>query len=127
GQAVHEMLNARQHEVITGGLHGADIELDLSQSGSILHAFDTLKKVDAVISTAGRADFFPLNAAEAAPFAESRYHLCLIDKLVVQVNLALLAWHYLTEHGSVTLTSGTTSDDPIIGCSSVSMVIGGLE
>src|SRR5690606_25644213 len=99
----------------------------LSQPDSILRAFETLKSVDAVISTAGRAEFFPLDAAEAALFAESRYHLGLVDKLMGQVNLALLARQYLTERGSVTLTSGTTSDDPIIGGSSLSMVNGGLE
>src|SRR5690606_1738608 len=121
GQAVYEMLKDRQHEVVTGGLQGADLELDLSQPDSILRAFETLKSVDAVISTAGRAEFFPLDAAEAALFAESRYHLGLVDKLMGQVNLALLARQYLTERGSVTLTSGTTSDDPIIGGSSLSM------
>ncbi|MDX3905111.1 MAG: short chain dehydrogenase [Pigmentiphaga sp.] len=127
GKAVHEMLTARQHEVITGGLQDADIELDLSNPDSVCDAFETLGRADAVISAAGRAAFFPLDAADAAPLAESPYGLGLIDKLMGQVNLALLARHYLNKGGSVTLTSGTTSDDPIIGGSSLSMVNGGLE
>lgn len=127
GRAVYEMLAARQHEVITGGLQDADLELDLAKPDSIRHAFETLQRVDAVISTAGRAAFFPLESADAAPLADSPYRLGLIDKLMGQVNLALLARHYLSERGSVTLTSGTTSDDPIIGGSSLSMVNGGLE
>ena len=57
----------------------------------------------------------------------SRYALGLQDKLMGQVNLALASRGVLRRGGSITLTSGTTSDDPILGGSSLSMVNGALE
>ena len=55
------------------------------------------------------------------------YGLGLHDKLMGQVNLALAAREVLKPGGSITLTSGTTSTEPILGGSALSMVNGALE
>jgi enoyl-[acyl-carrier-protein] reductase (NADH) len=44
-----------------------------------------------------------------------------------QVNLALAAREVLKPAGSITLTSGTTSTEPILGGAALSMVNGALE
>lgn len=127
GSAVLQLLHEQGYTVVTGGLEGADIALDLANPDSIAQAFKQLGAVDAVISTAGRAEFVTLEQITPAPLQQSRYGLGLLDKLMGQVNLALAAREYLSPKGCIVLTSGTTSDDPIVGGSSLSMVNGALE
>ncbi|TFY97264.1 short chain dehydrogenase [Ramlibacter rhizophilus] len=126
GRAVHEALRA-SHEVITAGLADADHVFDLADAKATAQALGTMGELDAVVSTAGRAHFRPLAAIEPAALEDSVYGLGLRDKLLGQVNLALAARAVLREGGSITLTSGTTSDEPILGGSSLSMVNGAIE
>ena len=126
GRWVHQALDG-EHEVITAGLANAQIRLDLSQTASIHAALKQADELDAIVYTAGRAHFAPLHSIEAADGEASRYALGLQDKLMGQVNLALASRGVLRRGGSITLTSGTTSDDPILGGSSLSMVNGALE
>jgi hypothetical protein len=126
GRHVHAALAGR-HELILAGLDGPDLVMDLSDTPSLVAKRQALGPLDAVISTAGRARFAPLAAVEPADLEHSVYGLGLRDKLMGQVNLALAARAVLRPGGSVTLTSGTTSQDPILGGSSLSMVNGALE
>lgn len=126
GRFVHRAL-LPDFEVITAGLEGADLAMDLSQVTSIEQGLQQAGLLDAIVCTAGRAHFAPLHTIAAADGADSRYTLGLNDKLMGQVNLALASRSVLRRGGSITLTSGTTSDDPILGGSSLSMVNGALE
>ena len=126
GKHVHHALTA-DCEVITAGLSDADLEMDLSDLASVHAALAKAGPLDAIICTAGRAHFAPLGTIAAAEGIESKYDLGLRDKLMGQVNLALASRGMLRKAGSITLTSGTTSDDPILGGSSLSMVNGALE
>lgn len=118
---------AERHDVILGGLNGPDFTIDLSKPQTMVSQLQKLGPLDAIISTAGRARFAPLQTIEPADLEHSIYGLGITDKLMGQVNLALAARAVLRPGGSVTLTSGTTSQDPIIGGSSLSMVNGALE
>ena len=115
------------YQVITAGLTDAELTMDLSDLPSIHAALQQAGPLDAIICTAGRANFSPLSHISAANGDESLYGLGLKDKLMGQVNLALASRGVLRKAGSITLTSGTTSDDPILGGSSLSMVNGALE
>lgn len=126
GRAVHDALRA-SHEVVTAGLADADHVLDLADPAALAAMLERVGELDAVISTAGRANFRGLAAIEPAALDDSVYGLGLRDKLMGQVNLALAARRVLRDGGSITLTSGTTSDEPILGGSSLSMVNGALE
>ncbi|MDR2154214.1 MAG: short chain dehydrogenase [Burkholderiaceae bacterium] len=126
GQHVHAALKDR-YEVIRAGLDGPDLTLDLSKAAEIAGKLQQLGPLDAIISTAGRARFVPMASVEPAAIESSAYGLGLQDKLLGQVNLALAARSVLKPGGSVTLTSGTTSHDPILGGSSLSMVNGALD
>lgn len=116
-----------EYHVITAGLTDVDVVMDLTDPAAIAKAFKEIGPVDHVVSTAGRAEFVVLDEVKAADFTESRYTLGLKDKLMGQINLALVARDYLSERGSITLTTGTTNDTPIVGGSSLSMVNGALE
>lgn len=125
GRAVKTLLDGR-YEVICAGSRD-EVKLDLTDAEGMLKTLAGLKPLDAIISTAGRANFAPLADVQVAPLEESSYFLGIRDKLMGQVNLALAAREVLVPGGSIILTSGTTSDEPIIGGSSLSMVNGALE
>ncbi|HET6330461.1 MAG TPA: short chain dehydrogenase [Holophagaceae bacterium] len=126
GRAVAAELGAR-HEIIRAGRKGGDVQLDITDSASIVKALAGLGPLDAVVSAAGHVKFAPLEAFQAAPMAESSYGVGLADKLMGQVNLALAARDHLKDGGSITLTSGILSEQPIAAGSSASMVNGAIE
>ncbi len=107
GQAVLANLAAR-HEVITVGRSSGTHRADFSQPGSVAALFKAVGKVDAIVSTAGNLHFGAL--AEMTP---EQFNLGLQDKLLGQVQLALLGQHYLNDGGSITLTSGIVGIEPI--------------
>ncbi len=117
--------------VITAGLDDPQYQVDLTDVSSIQTLLQAVHDegglLDAVISTAGRARFSCLADIDAANVEESAYGLGLHDKLMGQVNLALAARAVLKPGGVIVLTTGTTSREPIIGGSSLSMVNGALE
>jgi NAD(P)-dependent dehydrogenase (short-subunit alcohol dehydrogenase family) len=130
GRWVHRALG-NDCTVITAGLDDARHRVDLTDVASIRALLQTVHReggpLDAVISTAGRACFARLADIDAADGEQSTYSLGLQDKLMGQVNLALAARAVLQPGGVIVLTTGTTSREPIIGGSSLSMVNGALE
>lgn len=131
GRHVHEALVHGRHEVIAAGLEPpqseGQVQLDLSDSAALVATLRALGPLDGVVSTAGRARFGPLSQARPAALDDSVYGLGLHDKLMGQVNLALAAREVLRAGGSVTLTSGTTSTEPVLGGAGLSLVNGALE
>ena len=130
GRCVHQAL-VSDCTVIKAGLDDAQHRVDLTDVASIQALLQSVHNeggpLDAVISTAGRASFARLEDIDAADGQQSTYHLGLQDKLLGQVNLALAARAVLKPGGVIVLTTGTTSREPIIGGSSLSMVNGALE
>ncbi|HZU52903.1 MAG TPA: short chain dehydrogenase [Holophagaceae bacterium] len=126
GRAVAAELGTR-HDIIQAGRTGGDVRMDLTDPASLVKALASLGKLDAVISTAGHVKFAPLEAFQAGPLAESGYGIGLADKLMGQVNLALAAREHLNDGGSITLTSGILSGQPIVAGSSASMVNGAMD
>ena len=84
--------------------------------------FEQVGQVDAVISTAGVANFGSFDQ-----LSDDEYQLALNNKLMGQVNLIRLGRAYISNGGSITLTSGVLSREPMIGSTAVSMVNGALE
>lgn len=107
GQAVARHLGQR-HQIITAGRNSGSLRVDLTDDGSVAELFAQSGTVDAVISTAGKLHFGPLQRMTAAQFNSG-----LQDKLLGQVRLALAAQHHLQPGGSITLTSGIVSAQPI--------------
>ena len=126
GRAVASEL-APRHDLLRAGRRGPDLALDLTDPMSIRKALSGLGRLDAVVSAAGHVRFAPLADFAAAPLSESGYGIGLADKLMGQVNLALAAREHLSDGGSITLTTGILSEQPIVAGSSASMVNGALE
>ena len=126
GCAVETELSQR-HEVIAAGRNSGSIRIDLTDAASIQSALKQAGELDAVISAAGKVTFAPLADFKPAPYGESLHTLGISDKLLGQVNLALAARDYLRDGGSITLTTGILSEQPIVAGSSASLVNGAVE
>lgn len=117
GKAVVELLQ-NDHDVIKASHRAGDYKVDLASWESISSLFHKAGKVDAVISTAGLANF-----GEFAGLKDEDYSLALNNKLMGQVNLVRIGKSFVNKGGSVTLTSGALG--PIPGSAAVSLANGG--
>lgn len=105
GSAIVKALECR-HEVIPASRKSA-VRADIDDPASIAALYATIGSFDAVVCAAGSATYKALAALSAADFA-----LGLQSKFMGQVNLALLARDYLSDGGSITLTSGVWGIEP---------------
>ena len=121
GRGVAAELGAR-HEVIAAGRHGATVALDLADPASIRRALEPLGPLDAIVSAAGQVGWAPLLELTAEQWAFS-----VANKLMGQVNLALIGQQYLRDGGSITLTSGVLFDQPVRSGAAASLANGGIE
>lgn len=120
GKAVVEALIPR-HEIIQAGRHG-DVKVDMTSVESIMDMYRHIGAIDALVVTAGNVHFGELTQMQAKEF-----QIGLQDKLMGQVNLALLGLSKLNDQGSITLTSGLLNHDPIRYGSSAAMVNGAID
>ena len=84
--------------------------------------FKEIGKVDAIICTAGLANFGSLD-----DLTDEDYQLGLNNKLMGQVNLVRIGANNLKGSGSITLTSGVLANNPMPGSCSISMVNAAIE
>jgi NAD(P)-dependent dehydrogenase (short-subunit alcohol dehydrogenase family) len=107
GSKVAERLDADNRLIIAGSSSG-DVQVDITNPESIQKLFEEIGKIDAVIVTAGSAPVKPLAGSTNEDFLQG-----VKSKMMGQINVALTAMNHLSEGGSVTLTSGILSEDPI--------------
>ena len=121
GQAVANALGTT-HTLIRAGRNGADVQVDLTSEESIRQMYETIGRVDAVVSTAGSTHFGPLSDMTPADNQKS-----IDSKVKGQVNLVLLGLDYVNDGGSFTLTSGILMDDPIKEGASAALANGAIK
>jgi len=121
GKAVVEQLSAR-HDVIQVGNTSGQYQVDMTDIKSVDNLFAKVGKVDAIVATSGKLHFGPLQ--EMTP---EQFNIGLQDKLMGQINLTLVAQHHLNDGGSITLTSGILTDEPILQGASATTVNAALE
>jgi NAD(P)-dependent dehydrogenase (short-subunit alcohol dehydrogenase family) len=121
GAAVTERLS-RNHQVVSAGYRDGNYKVDLGSKASIEALFNSIGQVDAIVSTAGVANFAPFNDLDDAAF-----DLALSNKLMGQINLVRVGKDHLADDGSITLTAGILARQPIPGSVAVSMANGALE
>jgi NAD(P)-dependent dehydrogenase (short-subunit alcohol dehydrogenase family) len=121
GKAVVEQLGQR-HEIITVGGNSGQYQVKIEDPASVRALFEKTGKVDAVVVTAGNLHFGPLQE-----MSFDQFRIGLESKLMGQVHVALIASEYLNDGGSITLTSGVLSDQPIRNGASASTVNRAVE
>ncbi|MBT2623641.1 short chain dehydrogenase [Chryseobacterium sp. ISL-6] len=112
----------KDHEIIKAGSKSTDIQVDVSSVESIKNFYKQVGKFDALICTAGDAQFGPL-----AFMTEADFRIGINSKLMGQVNLVLIGQHYINPKGSFTLTSGALADDPILMGTNISTMNGAIN
>ena len=107
GKGIVEQLGLR-HEVITVGRNSGQFQVKIEDPASVEALFKQVGKVDGVVVAAGDLHFGAL-----AEMTAEQFQIGLNSKLMGQVNVALAAQKYLNDGGSITLTSGSVSENPI--------------
>ena len=107
GNAVVAELLPR-HEVIAASRSSGDYPVDIGDAASIQRLLVKVGKVDAIVATVGNVHFGSLTEMNGAQF-----RVGIESKLMGQVELALQGQHFLNDGGSITLTSGILSEQPI--------------
>ena len=107
GRAVFSEFQPRHEVIEIGATRGAQ-RVDLTKIDSIHALFKSIGQVDAIVATAGHVHF-----GELTQMTPEQFRIGLDDKLMGQVNLVLVAQHYLNDGGSFTLTSGILAEEPI--------------
>ena len=107
GKAVVSELSAR-HEILQAGRSSAAHRVDITSETSLRELFGAVGTIDAIVCTAGHVHFGPL-----ATMTVDQFKIGLNDKLLGQVQLALIGTEHLTDGGSITLTTGILARDPI--------------
>lgn len=121
GREVVKLL-APAHDIVKVGNRRGDYCVDLGARPSIEKLFAEVGTVDAVVSVAGTAKFGSLDE-----LSDEDYMLGLTNKLMGQVNLVRIGRRLVRDNGSLTLTSGILSREPMPGTAAIAMVNGALE
>ncbi len=110
------------YEVVRAGRSGPDLKIDALDFESVSDVFASVGTFDGLISCIGGTPFKTFEELTMEDFA-----LGLSKKCFSQLNLAKAAIPYLTENGSITLTSGIIGDEPILAGSCAAAANGALN
>lgn len=121
GSQVVEAL-AATHEVVKAGKGSGDVQIDIANPASIRMALDAIGQLDAIICAAGDVAF---NAFEH--LSRDDWDVGINSRLMGQVNLTQIGAQYLSDGGSITLTSGIIADHPIAYGTSAATLNGAIQ
>jgi NAD(P)-dependent dehydrogenase (short-subunit alcohol dehydrogenase family) len=110
------------NEVVQASLSASQEQVDITQTASLQKLFERTGQVDAVICTAGVADFVPWERMTEADWQHS-----LNNKLMGQVKVIEVGAHFVPPGGSITVTSGVLAQDPVPGSAIVTTVNAAVE
>src|SRR5437763_10775461 len=110
------------NEIIGVSHKSTPITVDMANIDSIRKMYESVGKVDAIISAAGNAAFKPL-----LELSDDDFLFSLQNKLMGQVNVVRYGWENVRDRGSFTLTSGVLAQKPTQGSGAVSLVNSALE
>jgi NAD(P)-dependent dehydrogenase (short-subunit alcohol dehydrogenase family) len=113
---------SQRHEVLQVTHSSGDYRVDIASKESVKRLFEMLGLFDALVCAAGQAKFGSLET-----LSDEDFQLSLSSKLMGQVNLVRLGACYIRNNGSITLTSGMLSREPMRGSAAISLVNAGLE
>ncbi|WP_370278420.1 short chain dehydrogenase [Pontibacterium sp.] len=96
------------HDVIKAGKGSGDVAIDLTNPDSMREALASVGKLDAIVCAAGDVAFNSF-----ANLSREEWDVGINSRLMGQVNLTQIGAEYLSDGGSITLTSGIIADHPI--------------
>ena len=121
GRVVVEGLR-KDYEVIRAGRSGPDLKIEAFDFESVSDILASVGPFDGLVSCIGGTPFKTFEELTMDDFAAG-----LSTKCFSQLNLAKAAIPFLSENGSITLTSGIIGDEPIIAGSCAAAANGALN
>ena len=121
GRVVVEGLQ-KDYEVIRAGRSGPDLKIDAFDFESVSDILASVGPFDGLVSCIGGTPFKTFEELTMDDFAAG-----LSTKCFSQLNLAKAAIPFLSENGSITLTSVIIGDEPIIAGSCAAAANGALN
>jgi NAD(P)-dependent dehydrogenase (short-subunit alcohol dehydrogenase family) len=121
GKVVVEGLQ-KGYEVIRASRSGPDLKIDAFDFESVSDVLASIGPFDGLVSCIGGTPFKIFDELTMEDFAAG-----LATKCFSQLNLAKAAIPFLSENGSITLTSGIIGDEPIIAGSCAAAANGALN
>jgi NAD(P)-dependent dehydrogenase (short-subunit alcohol dehydrogenase family) len=121
GKAVFAALGRRQDVIQVGATRGEQ-RVDSTDPASVQRLFESIGRIDGVVTTTGNLHFGPIEGMTA-----DQFWLGLRDKLMGQVNVVLAGQAWMNDAGSFTLTGGISAHQPIRGGANASCVNMALE
>ena len=112
----------KDYEVIRAGRSGPDLKIDALDFESVSDVFASVGIFDGLISCIGGTPFKTFEELTMEDFA-----LGMSKKCFSQLNLAKAAIPFLSDNGSITLTSGIIGDEPILAGSCAAAANGALN
>ena len=112
----------KDYEVIRSGRSGPDLKIDALDFESVSDVFASVGTFDGLISCIGGTPFKTFEELTMEDFA-----LGMSKKCFSQLNLAKAAIPFLSDNGSITLTSGIIGDEPILAGSCAAAANGALN
>ena len=121
GREVVEGLE-KDYEVIKASRSGPDLKIDAFDFESVSDVFASVGPFDGLVSCIGGTPFKLFEELSMEDFATG-----LSTKCFSQLNLAKAAIPFLSDNGSITLTSGIIGDEPILAGSCAAAANGALN
>lgn len=121
GSKIVEALE-KTHEVIKAGKNKGDVQIDITNPTSIRASLSALGQLDAIICATGDVAF---NAFSS--LSREEWDIGINSRLMGQVNLTQIGVEYLSDGGSITLTSGIIADYPIAFGASAATLNGAIQ
>ncbi len=112
----------KRHEIIIAGRNSGSVNVDVMDEASVAAMFKSVGVIDAVITLTGHGHFGPV--AEMTP---TLFRKGVDDKLMGQINVALIGQHHVKDGGSITMTSGVTNRDFIRKGANAAAMNGALD
>ncbi len=122
GKAVYDSLIKEGEEVYGAHRNSTDYPVDITDSLSIENLFKKLPKLNAVINAVGTATWKPFSELK-----EEDYYVGIKSKLMGQVNLVHMAQNYISDNGSITLTTGILAEHYEPNAVGLSLVNGAIQ
>lgn len=97
-----------KHDLVIAGRKSGDVHVDVTDEASVRAMFEKLGKVDAIVACTGNSYFGPVSTMTPQQFLDG-----MKDKVMGQINLALIGMAHVNDGGSITLTSGILARDPV--------------
>lgn len=121
GKKVSQRLREK-HNIMVAGRNSGNVNVDFANTDSIKAMFNSVGKLDAIVSIAGEAKWDKFEN-----LSEEDFYIGIKSKLMGQVNVVRIGMDFLNPNGSITLSTGILADDPVDMTTSAAMVNGGIH